>query len=235
MFEDPRDGTVIGPAKYSGYIDMMHVPMQYNKLMDDREFPLAALLREIGDTAYYTYDLGDHWEHRIVLEDILAEEDSVTLVAGMGACPPEDNNGLPEKGCRSYAEFLDAYKKNPKKLKMKEIVREVNKTAMNYSKPWMGPPITFKPLEFNITYHRNLLNCMLAGPSVKSKGHIAGDEGFRESMKGCEFCGNRLKVLMKCVACQKVSYCSKDCQVKDWKTHKAECKKQQKSKSNKKR
>lgn len=49
VFEDPRDGASIGPEKYSGRIDSMYVPMHYIKLMEDREFPLAALTNKKGE------------------------------------------------------------------------------------------------------------------------------------------------------------------------------------------
>ena len=48
---------MIGPAKNSAYIDTMHVPMHYKKVMDDKGCPLAALLIKKGDIAYYNYDL----------------------------------------------------------------------------------------------------------------------------------------------------------------------------------
>ena len=230
MFED---GTILGPVKYDGFIDMMHVPMHYGTLMDDRGFPLAALLHKKGDIAYYTYDLGDQWRHRLVLEDIFQEDDAISLISGKGGCPPEDSNGLEGKGNRSYAEFLEAYKKNPKKMKMKEAVKEVNKHAINYSNPWMGGSITFKPLQFDIVYHRTLLHCMLAGPTVRARKGRMGenrDDKFHESTRGCDCCGSRVKALSKCNACKKASYCSRECQVNHWKTHKVECKKHQKRK-----
>jgi hypothetical protein len=36
-------------ARYGGYIDMMHVPMTYYNIIDDRRIPLAALLRSEED------------------------------------------------------------------------------------------------------------------------------------------------------------------------------------------
>ena len=235
-FEDPRDGTVIGPAKNSAYIDTMHVPMNYKKVMDDKGCPLAALMLKKGDVAYYNYDLGDNWMHRLVLEDIVAEEDSVTLMAGGGACPPEDSFGLDSKGSRAYADFLEAYKRNPKKQKMKEVVKEASR-AINYSRPWMGcAPIPFKPLEFNIIYHRMLLSLMLSGPAIKTqRGNfpIVSGEKYKETMKGCDNCGNRLKPLSKCSGCRKASYCSRECQVQAWKLHKPECKKHSAKKTKK--
>ena len=226
-FEDPVDGTIIGPVKNSAYIDMMHVPYQYKKVMEDKGCPLAALLRKKGDIAYYTYDLGDNWLHRLVLEDIVAEEDGVTLMEGAGACPPEDSNGLDAKGYRAYRDFLKEYKRNPKKQKMKEAIKEIRRSN-NYARSWIGGlPIPFKPLEFNIEYHRMLMKAMIAGPSVKTpKGVFAVTDGkFKESFKGCDNCGNRLKTLSKCAGCRKASYCSRECQVQAWKVHKVECKK----------
>jgi hypothetical protein len=39
----------------------------------------------------------------------------------------------------------------------------------------------------------------------------------------CEFCGCSTKRLKVCSRCEKVCYCSRDCQVKDYKKHKKEC------------
>jgi ankyrin repeat protein len=39
----------------------------------------------------------------------------------------------------------------------------------------------------------------------------------------CAFCGCSTKRLSKCGKCEKVRYCSRDCQVKDHKNHKKEC------------
>ena len=234
VFEDPKDGTIIGPQKHGAYIDTMHVSMHYIKVMDNKGVPLAAILKEKGDVFYYNYDLGDNWMHRIILQDIVAEEDCVTLVAGKGACPPEDSNGLGEKGCMSYANFLKSYKKNPKKLKMKEAVKEASK-SINYSKPWSGgPPMPFKPLEFNLAYHRAILKTMILGPAVKtSRGQFAGaDKTLIKSFEGCKKCGNRLKPLSKCTGCEQVQYCSRDCQVADWQSHKVQCTKKFSKKEN---
>jgi hypothetical protein len=100
------------------------------------------------------------------------------LLDGAGACPPEDSNGLDGKSCRSYANFLAEYKKHPKRIRLKEVVREINRSAQkycnrsaqNYCNPWMGPAIRIKPLDFDIDYRRLFLTVIIAGPSVKKKG-----------------------------------------------------------------
>jgi len=55
----------------------------------------------------YLYDFGDGWQHLVVVEsiDLLAEgeEAGVQLIAGGGACPPEDVGGP-----AGYAGFLAA-------------------------------------------------------------------------------------------------------------------------------
>ena len=60
--------------------------------------------------AKYIYDFGDHWEHEIKLEKILARDKNIEYpicIAGERACPPEDCGGV-----WGYKEFLEAIK-NP--------------------------------------------------------------------------------------------------------------------------
>lgn len=53
--------------------------------------------------AYYVYDFGDNWEHKVELEKILPREniDYPVCIKGKRACPPEDCGGI-----WGYAEFL---------------------------------------------------------------------------------------------------------------------------------
>lgn len=61
---------------------------------DSRKFRLNKYFREVGDKFIYTYDLGDCWEHDIVLEKIDSRKGKNPLcLAGKGACPPEDCGG----------------------------------------------------------------------------------------------------------------------------------------------
>lgn len=53
----------------------------------------------------YTYDFGDGWEHKLVVEKVLPPDrlPHPVCVDGENACPPEDVGGPP-----GYADFLEA-------------------------------------------------------------------------------------------------------------------------------
>jgi hypothetical protein len=60
----------------------------------------------VGARFRYVYDFGDNWVHRIVVEKAVEREPRVRyprVVAGAGACPPEDIGSVP-----GYFDFLDA-------------------------------------------------------------------------------------------------------------------------------
>ncbi len=75
------------------------------RITDAARTKLSALLssgvREIG----YVYDMGDNWQHRIIVEKLKTAEPGVLypqLLGGERRCPPEDCGGFP-----GYYEFLD--------------------------------------------------------------------------------------------------------------------------------
>ncbi|KAH7883192.1 hypothetical protein F5I97DRAFT_1902858 [Phlebopus sp. FC_14] len=45
----------------------------------------------------------------------------------------------------------------------------------------------------------------------------------QDSEGGCKTCGNERGTLLVCGKCKNVQYCSRECQVKDWKAHKKNC------------
>lgn len=64
--------------------------------VDERRVRLDAVLERKADWMTYEYDFGDSWTHRVVLEAV-EEADaarSAVIVAGNGACPPEDCGGV---------------------------------------------------------------------------------------------------------------------------------------------
>jgi hypothetical protein len=71
---------------------------------DEKTTSLSDLLRRPRDWCVYDYDFGDGWEHQLLLEGALARVPSErypVVLAGRGACPPEDVGGLP-----GYYHFL---------------------------------------------------------------------------------------------------------------------------------
>mmetsp|Transcript_15160 Transcript_15160/g.25267 ORF Transcript_15160/g.25267 Transcript_15160/m.25267 type:complete len:423 (-) Transcript_15160:287-1555(-) len=232
VFKDHTDGAVIGPKKNSWYIDMMHVAIDYFGIIDDREVPLALLLRQKGDKCTYTYDLGDNWDHTITVEDVIAmdggassigtssaiqeynDKQRVQLVDGAGACPGEDSNGLKGMGNKSYAEFLEKYKSNPNSCR--EAIGEMSQ-CVNYR----DKPFDFHPFRYNLGFFRMVLAAILDGPSVSRKSMWY--QRFDETYNACYHCNDRLKPLNTCAACKRARYCSRECQAADWKKHKKEC------------
>ncbi len=74
---------------------------------------LAEFFKKPKDKITYLYDMGDGWEHEVVLEKVLTSEAGIRYprcTKGKGACPPEDCGGV-----WGYAELLETLKdpKNP--------------------------------------------------------------------------------------------------------------------------
>ncbi|MBL8793721.1 MAG: plasmid pRiA4b ORF-3 family protein [Planctomycetia bacterium] len=64
--------------------------------LDERKVKLSTLVGNGVKKFRYEYDLGDSWQHAILLEKTLAAESGATYprcVAGERACPPEDCGG----------------------------------------------------------------------------------------------------------------------------------------------
>lgn len=74
---------------------------------DERRVSVATVVSQLGPRGEfeYRYDMGDGWEHRIVIESApastIGDPPIPICVAGENACPPEDVGGP-----HGYAEFL---------------------------------------------------------------------------------------------------------------------------------
>ena len=76
------------------------------RTIDDRKVRLADVLLRVGSNFVYTYDMGDSWEHAIVLEKRLPVDPNLKYPACLGgerACPPEDCGGI-----YGYYDLLEA-------------------------------------------------------------------------------------------------------------------------------
>lgn len=75
---------------------------------DEKATRLDDLLRRPRDWCVYDYDFGDGWEHELRLEKVVPRSASARypmVLAGRGACPPEDVGGL-----SGYYHFLKVMK-----------------------------------------------------------------------------------------------------------------------------
>ncbi len=74
-------------------------------LHDERKATLRDLAGQVGDAFGYEYDLGDSWEHEVLLEKLVPAEPSGRYPAcldGARACPPEDCGGT-----SGYEQLID--------------------------------------------------------------------------------------------------------------------------------
>ena len=87
----------------TGAIAKVGVPDPYEPLIGRRalpgwEVPLTGYLQYPDLMIDYTYDFGDNWEHRVVLETTGIRDGRLTYprcLAGARACPPENCGGHP--------------------------------------------------------------------------------------------------------------------------------------------
>jgi hypothetical protein len=100
-------------------------PEWNRRITDAATTKLSALLTTGMREMSYLYDMGDNWQHRIIVEKLKAAKPGELYPLYLGGerrCPPEDCGGIP-----GYYEFLDniASKQNKKR-----------KTALD----WYGGP-----------------------------------------------------------------------------------------------
>lgn len=74
--------------------------------LNSRRYALADLLGGVGDRLRYVYDLGDLWQVALEVVEVVPECPAFALLGGQGAWAPEDSNGCPDKGNRSYLKLL---------------------------------------------------------------------------------------------------------------------------------
>jgi len=108
---------------------------------DEKATRLGDLLRRPKDWCVYDYDFGDGWEHQLFLEEVVARSPSARypmVLAGRGACPPEDVGGLP-----GYHHFLQVMN-DPKHPEHEDML------------DWAGgsfDPTAFNAHEINRAFH----------------------------------------------------------------------------------
>ena len=108
--------------KYYGYPDRDGEDNFGLKTFDDTKIRLNELMTDKGQCLTYEYDLGDSWEHILMVENILPLDEDKTkalCLAGARACPTEDVGGT-----GGYEEFLNAVL-NPNHAEHTQMLRWV--------------------------------------------------------------------------------------------------------------
>jgi hypothetical protein len=116
---------------------------------DARTVTLDTLVRGEKSKFLYEYDFGDSWEHELLVEKILPQEEGKRYplcLTGKRACPPEDCGGI-----WGYVDFLEAIRdpKHPEHEEMLEWVggefdpdafdlEEVNTELQRLTSPEVG-------------------------------------------------------------------------------------------------
>ena len=124
---------------------------------DDSKIPasnlkLSDIFKKKGQTFTYIYDFGDDWKHKITLEEIDKKDISPSpkLIAGKGACPPEDCGGP------------GGYER------LKEIVADKTHPEYQDMKEWLYPgdeddlfdedEVIWDPNEFDLEIEKEMFN-----------------------------------------------------------------------------
>jgi hypothetical protein len=101
-------------------------------VLEGWEIPVARYLQKSGDRAEYEYDLGDGWEHEVLLETATSRQPKTKYprcLAGARACPPEDCGGP-----SGYAELL-------------KTIADPSHPERENLQAWLGEP--FEPEAFD--------------------------------------------------------------------------------------
>ena len=76
------------------------------KIIDVKRTRIHDVIQHVGTEFEYVYDLGDYWEHDLLLETILLPDPDTSYphcIAGERSCPPEDVGGS-----GGYEDYLEA-------------------------------------------------------------------------------------------------------------------------------
>lgn len=87
--------------------------------LDERKIVIKRHLT-VDSGITYVYDLGDNWQHHIIVESIEMADEPLGVahvLAGENACPPEDIGGTGE-----YERFLDCLQTDPNGTECREML-----------------------------------------------------------------------------------------------------------------
>ncbi len=105
----------------------------YHSVVNESKARLGQVVTDEKVKFSYIYDMGDGWDHQILVEKILPPDPEVQYplcVKGKRACPPEDCGGI-----WGYADFLEA-------------IQDPNHDEHDSMLEWVGG--SFDPEEFDL-------------------------------------------------------------------------------------
>ncbi len=107
---------------------------------NSRKISLNKVLKEENCKILYRYDLGDRWDHQILLEKIILNNEITTPICldGKNNCPPEDCGGV------------QGYKN------LRKILSNSKNKNYKYTIEWLGGK--FDPKEFDLGKVNQLLH-----------------------------------------------------------------------------
>lgn len=126
-FSSPKDKNLIIGSVFE------ENDFEERDILDESEIILTQYLQKPQTKMIYLYDMGDYWEHEIILKEVLQVPKSklkVKLLGGSGACPPEDSGGVP-----GY-EWLKEIMRNPKHEEYKTYRKWLGLTPSEIFDPW---------------------------------------------------------------------------------------------------
>lgn len=92
----------------------------YPGVKDGSRYSVSHLLKKPGDGIVFEYDYGDSWHHTVTLQAVAdypsGEPQSVVLIGGANACPPDDCGGI-----FRYRHLMELMRKKPQSAELHEF------------------------------------------------------------------------------------------------------------------
>ncbi|NVK21979.1 MAG: plasmid pRiA4b ORF-3 family protein [Kangiellaceae bacterium] len=143
---DYHDHEFVIDEQHYGYIEQTGISEpDDNDIHDEAQFLLTDIFKQSEQSIRYTYDLHDHWYHKITfigeVKNSATDEFAICL-SGKNACPPEDAGGV-----SGYEHLLNVLK-TPNHFEHADV------------KDWFGD--SFSPTQFDLEETNNNLQAFFA-------------------------------------------------------------------------
>lgn len=208
-FTDVTDGSQFGPED-EGRIDEMHRQMYGEVFLDDRRYALADLVAQPGDRLRMEYDLGDHWQCILEVEDVVPDAPAFRAAGrqGASACHPYQRDAQGRLR-------LFHFEPGPHEAAVMAALAEP------FGKAGAGP----KTLVTRRDPVRGVVQEWVQQNTLLGIGPDPGKQA--EALKLTALCGGcgSPHGLKLCSLCRSAKFCSRLGQETGWALHKRDCKK----------